>query len=100
MLLQVCVQPVIKLCGQCVRQVQREPSEGHSLLCTLPSPAACKNLAVPVQMVAAAVAYLIKTEVSIKTSINNTAKMCSVPVKKLRQGLKGVKYESGIQRRR
>ena len=66
----------------------------------LPSPAACKNLAVPVQMVTAAVAYLIKTEVSIKASINNTAKMYFVPEKKLKQGLKGVKYESGTQRKR
>ena len=69
-------------------------------MCMLPSPAACKNLAVPVQTVAAAVAYLIKTEVGTGTSINNTAKMYSVPEKKLRQGLKGVKYQSGSQRRR
>ena len=69
-------------------------------MCMLPSPAACKNLAMPVQMVAAALAYLIKTEVSIKTSISNTAKTYSVPEKKLRQGLKGVKYQSGSQRRR
>ena len=69
-------------------------------MCMLPSPAACKSLAMPVQMVAAAIAYLIKTEVSIKTSISNTAKTYSVPEKKLRQGLKGVKYQSGSQRRR
>ena len=69
-------------------------------MCMLPSPAACKNLAMPVQTVAAALAYLIKTEVSIETSINNTAKTYSVPEKKLRQGLKGVKYQSGTQRRR
>ena len=100
MLLQACVQPIIKLRGQCIRQVECEPSEGRSLMCMLPSPAACKNLAMPVQMVAAAVAYLIKTEVGIKTSINNTAKTYSVPEKKLRQGLKGVKYQSGTQRRR
>ena len=68
-------------------------------MCMLPSPAACKNLAVPVQMVNPAVAYLIKTEVSIETSINNTAKTYFVSEKKLRQGLKGVKYESGTQRR-
>ena len=100
MLLQACVQPVIKLHGRRVRQVEREPSEGRSLMCMLPSPAACKNLAMPVQTVAAALAYLIKTEVSIETSINNTAKTYSVPEKKLRQGLKGVKYQSGTQRRR
>ena len=100
LLLQACVQPIIKLHGQCIRQVEHEPSEGHSLMCMLPSPAACKNLAMPVQMVAAALAYLIKTEVSIKTSISNTAKTYSVPEKKLRQGLKGVKYQSGSQRRR
>ena len=69
-------------------------------MCMLPSPAACKNLAVPVQTVTAAVAYLIKTEVGIKTSINNTAKTYFVPEKKLRQGLKGVKYETGTQRKR
>ena len=51
-------------------------------------------------MVTAAVTYLIKTEVSIETSINNTGKMYFVPEKKLRQGLKGVKYESGTQRKR
>ena len=100
MLLQACVQPIIKLCGQHIRQVQCEPSEGHSLLCMLPSPAACKNLAVPVQTVAAAVANLIKTEVSIEASINNTPKMYFIPEKKLRQGLKGVKYESCTQRKR
>ena len=100
LLLQACVQPVIKLHGRCIRQVEHEPSEGHSLMCMLPSPAACKNLAMPVQMVAAALAYLIKTEVSIETSISNTAKTYSVPEKKLRQGLKGVKYQSGSQRRR
>ena len=54
----------------------------------------------PVQTVAAALAYLIKTEVGIETSISNTAKTYSVPEKKLRQGLKGVKYQSGSQRRR
>ena len=69
-------------------------------MCMLPSPAVCKNLAVSVQTVTAAIAYLIKSEVSIETSINNTAKMYFVPEKKLRQGLKGVKYESGTQRRR
>ena len=100
LLLQACVQPVIKLRGRCIRQVEHEPSEGHSLMCMLPSLAACKNLAMPVQMVAAALAYLIKTEVSIETSISNTAKTYSVPEKKLRQGLKGVKYQSGSQRRR
>ena len=69
-------------------------------MCMLPSLAACKDLAMPVQMVAAALAYLIKTEVSIKTSISNTVKIYSVPEKKLRQGLKGVKYQSGSQKRR
>ena len=69
-------------------------------MCMLPNPAVCKNLGVPVQTVAAAVAYLIKTEVGIETSISNTAKTYSVPEKKLRQGLKGVKYQSGSQRRR
>ena len=92
--------PVIKLRGRRIRQVKCEPSEDHSLICMLPSLAACKNLAVPVQMVAAAIAYLIKTEVGIETSISNTAKTYSVPEKKLRQGLKGVKYQSGSQRRR
>ena len=43
LLLQACVQPVIKLHGRRVRQVEREPSEGRSLMCMLPSPAACKN---------------------------------------------------------
>ena len=100
LLLQACVQPIIKLHGRHVRQVKCEPSEGHSLMCMLPSLAACKNLAMPVQMVAAALAYLIKAEVSIETSISNTAKIYSVPEKKLRQGLKGVKYQSGSQRRR
>ena len=100
LLLQACVQPVIKLCGQHIRQVEHEPSEGRSIMCMLPSPAACKNLAVPMQMVAAALAYLIKTKVSIKTSISNTAKTYFLPEKKLRQGLKGVKYQSGSQRRR
>ena len=100
LLLQACVQPVIKLHGRHIRQVECEPSEGHSIMCMLPSPAACKNLAVPVQTVAAALAYLIKTEVSIETSISNTAKTYFVPEKKLRQGLKGVKYQSGSQRRR
>ena len=100
LLLQACVQPIIKLRGRCIRQVEREPSEGHSLMCMLPSPAACKNLAMPVQTVAATLAYLIKTEVDIETSINNTAKTYSVPEKKRRQGLKGVNYQSGTQRRR
>ena len=100
LLLQACVQPIIKLRGQHVRQVKLEPSEGHSIMCMLPSPAACKNLAVPLQTVAAALAYLIKTEVGIETSISNTAKTYFVPEKKLRQGLKGVKYQSGSQRRR
>ena len=40
LLLQACVQPLIKLHGRCIRQVQHEPSEGHSLMCMLPSPAA------------------------------------------------------------
>ena len=48
LLLQACVQPIIKLHGGCVRQVKCEPSEGCSLMCMLPSPAACKHLAVPV----------------------------------------------------
>ena len=69
-------------------------------MCMLPSPVACKNLAVPVQTVAAALVYLIKTKVGIETSSSNTAKTYFVPEKKLRQGLKGVKYQSGSQRRR
>ena len=36
--------------------------------------------------------YLVKTELGIDTSINNTAKIFDVSEKKLRQGLKGVKY--------
>ena len=69
-------------------------------MCMLPSPAAYKKLEVPVQTVVAALAYLIKTKVGIETSISNTAKTYFVPEKKLRQGLKGVKYQSGSQRRR
>ena len=68
-------------------------------MCMLSIPTVCKNLVVPVQTVTAAVAYLIKTEVGIETSINNTAKTYFIPEKKLRQGLKGVKYESGTQRK-
>ena len=36
--------------------------------------------------------YLMKTELGIDTSINSTAKIFNVSEKKLRQGLKGVKY--------
>ena len=95
MLLQSCVQPVIKLRGQRIRQVKCEPSEGRSLI---PSPAVCKNLAVPVQN--SCCCSCLPDKVSIETSISNTAKTYSVPEKKLRQGLKGVKYQSGSQRRR
>ena len=44
--------------------------------------------------------YLMKTELGIDTSINSTAKIFDVLEKKLRQGLKGVKYESGSQQKR
>ena len=42
----------------------------------------------------------MKTKLGIDTSINNTAKIFDVSEKKLRQRLKGVKYESGSQRQR
>ena len=68
----------------------------------LPSPTASVNLPASVKTLAAALMYLMKTELGIDTSINNTAKIFNVSEKRLRQGLKGVKYESSshIQRQR
>ena len=64
------------------------------------SPAASMNLPASVKTLAAALMYLVKTKLGINTSINSTAKIFDVSEKKLRQGLKGVKYESGSQRKR
>ena len=58
------------------------------------SPTASMNLPTSVKTLAAALMYLMKTELGINTSINNTAKIFDVSEKKLRQELKGVKYES------
>ena len=100
LLLQALCQPVIKPQGHHVRQVKREAPEGHTILCMLPSPAASMNLPTSVKTLAAALMYLVKTELGINTSISSTAKIFDVLEKKLRQGLKGVKYESGSQRKR
>ena len=100
LLLQALCQLVIKLWGHHIRQVKREAPEGHTILCMLPSPTASMNLPASVKTLAAALMYLMKTELGIDTSINNTAKIFDVSEKKLRQGLKGVKYESGSQRKR
>ena len=100
LLLQALCQPVIKLWGCHVRQVKREGPEGHTILCMLPSPTASVNLPTSVKTLASALMYLMKTELGIDTSINRTAKIFDVSEKKLRQGLTGVKYESGSQRKR
>ena len=100
LLLQALCQPVIKLQGHHIRQVKREAPEGHTILCMLPSPTASVNLPTSVKTLAAALVYLMKTELGINTSLNNTAKIFNVSEKNLRQGLKGVKYESGSQRKR
>ena len=98
--LQALCQPVIKLWGCHIRQVKREAPEGHTILCMLLSPAASMNLPTSVKTLAAALMYLVKTELGIDTSINSTAKIFNVSEKKLRQGLKGVKYKSSSQRKR
>ena len=98
--LQALCQPVIKLRGHHIRQVKKEAPEGHTILCMLPSPTASVNLPASVKTLAAALVYLMKTELGINTSINNTAKIFDVLEKKLRQGFKGVKYGSGSQRQR
>ena len=103
LLLQALCQPVIKLWGHHIKQVKREAPEGHTILCMLPSPAASMDLPTSVKTVktlAAALVYLVKTKLGIDTSINSTAKIFDVSEKKLRQGLKGVKYESSLQRKR
>ena len=66
----------------------------------LPSPTASMNLPASVKTQAAALVYLVKTKLGIDTSINSTAKIFNVSEKRLRQGLKGVKYKSGSQRKR
>ena len=78
----------------------REAPEGCTILCMLLSPAASVNLPTSVKTLAAALMYLVKTKLGIDTSINSTAKIFDVSEKKLRQGLKGVKYKSGSQRKR
>ena len=100
LLLQALCQLVIKLWGHHIRQVKREAPEGHTISCMLLSPAASMNLPASVKTLAAALMYLMKTELGINTSINSTAKIFDVLEKKLRQGLKGVKYESSSQWKR
>ena len=100
LLLQALCQLVIKLRGRHIRQVKREAPEGRTILCMLPSPTASMNLLTSVKTLAAALIYLMKTELGIDTSINNTAKIFDVLEKQLRQGVKGVKYESSSQRKR
>ena len=100
LLLQALCQPVIKLQGHHVRQVKREAPEGHTILCMLLSPTASVNLPTSVKTLVAALMYLMKTTLGIDTSITSTAKIFDVLEKRLRQGLKGVKYESSSQRKR
>ena len=50
-----------------------------------------------VKTLAAALVYLMKIKLGINTSINSTAKIFDVSEKKLRQGLKGVKYKSVLK---
>ena len=78
LLLQALCKLVIKLWGCCIRQVKREAPEGHTILCMLPSSTASMNLPASVKTLAAALMYLMKTELGINTSINNTVKysMC------------------------
>ena len=86
LLLQVLCQLVIKLWGHHIRQVKKEAPEGCTILGMLPSPTAGMNLPASVKTLAAALVYLMKTEIGIVTSINNTAKIFDVSEKKLRQG--------------
>ena len=100
LLLQALCQPVIKLQGHHIRQVKTKAPEGCTILCMLLSPTASVNLPTSVNTLATALMYLMKTELGIDTSINSTAKIFDVSEKKLRQGLKGVKYKSGSQAKR
>ena len=100
LLLRALCQPVIKLWGHRIRQVKREAPEGCTILCMLPSPTASMNLPTSVKTIAAALIYLMKTELGIDTSINSTTKIFNVSEKKFRQGLKGVNYKSCSQRKR
>ena len=87
LLLQGILQPVIKLKGcqvQCITPSTAEP--GFTLLDMLTNPDKSKNLPM--------------AEYGIWASINRKSSQFEVPEKKLWTALKGVKYESGFQRKR
>ena len=63
----------------------------------IPSLAHCKDLPMSVKVLASAIAYLVKTEAGITTSLKAMSTAYDIPEKKFQQAINGVKYESGLQ---
>ena len=66
----------------------------------IPDGQLAQNLLDPVRTLAAMLHYQVKNETGIKVSILATLKVFDTQEKLLHQALKGVHYESGMQKQR
>ena len=101
LLLQAMVQPHIMIQHQqlhCVRSGEEEKHHTASLVDMVPDGELSQNLPNPVRTLAAISHYQLKNETSIKISIMATSKLFGTQEKPLCQALKGVCYESGLQK--
>ena len=100
LLLQALLQPIIKVKGWCVQCISKMPErKGFSFLEMLPNAKEAHNLLQAVNIFAAVLTFSVK-EHGVKSSICRILSVFDVPVKQLHQAVKGVKYESGSQKKR
>ena len=101
LLLQVMVQPHIMVQHWWLCHVRSGKEERHctaSLVDMVPDGQLSQNLPNPVRTLAAILHYQLKNVTGIKIAIMATSKLFGTQEKPLHQALKGVHYESGMQK--
>ena len=101
LLLQAMVQPRIMIQHWWLHHIRSGEAETHctaSLVDIIPDGQLSQNLPNPVRTLAAILHYLLKNETGIKVSIMTTSKLFATQEKQLHQALKGVCYESCMQK--
>ena len=100
LLLQALLQPIIKLKGWPVQHITKMPKpKGFSFMDMLPNSSESHNLLQAAWIFAVALSLFIKEEYGVKASIHGVSSLLDVLEKQLCQAVKGVKYESGWQKK-
>ena len=91
--------PVKELTLWCTNTIPKtDEPKGQNLLDIIPDGAQAHNLPGPMKIFVAVIHLKVKSGYIIKTSFHTTSTVFNAPEKKLRQVVKGVTYESGLQK--